>query len=275
MRDTSSRKLFLAGASLTALTACSGAVTQGLRFREIPEAICEQCPPGGGGSYTGTGGLNPAIYKNFVQSSGWSAGWNSSTGFGSGANKTSSSLYYTGTTVASYSSTNYSIGGSLNIAGVGNISPSASANPQQIQSMSGGPYSGGTISTSGNTLSATITVKGTPCLVSLTSSNGQNFSLTYKNLQTGASWSTSWTLPSSVHDLSDARHAMQVHPMIVACCSCWALLAAYLFLVAIVLGIVALPEELAGAAYAIGISQTIGGLNFGAAVAQLIGVIEC
>ena len=46
MRDTSSRKLFLAGASLTALTACSGAVTQGLRFREIPEAICEQCPPG-------------------------------------------------------------------------------------------------------------------------------------------------------------------------------------------------------------------------------------
>lgn len=177
-----------------------------------PDNVCVSgvtCPPEGGGgvAYASTGGVNPTAYTTFkrysTSSLTGSFGYDSTSQIFHGANGSSGSLLYTGSSTLSTSSTTVTLQHSLKVYNeTGSASQAASVvgtYPSTIPAQ--GTFSVSstipltiTNDASGATSTAYLTVQGVPCSLALvqTDSTGENFSLTYTNLNTGAS--TVWNL---------------------------------------------------------------------------------
>ncbi|HZO94886.1 MAG TPA: hypothetical protein VFB22_14175 [Candidatus Baltobacteraceae bacterium] len=93
----------------------------------------------------------------------------------------------------------------------------------------------------------------------------------YKNLLSGYAWTVAVTLPGGVTASSKARSAQSYrHLEQKLCCCVYAFAALFLGGVAAVLGTIALPEVVAGAAYAAMMGNAINGLAYASVAAGFI-----
>jgi len=218
------RKGFLLGLTSSAaalgLAACGGAGNSLVPGKTQPntDILCApgDCP--GGGTvipYASTGGVNPNGYATFKQYSSTamtsSIGYDSTQLFYHGANSSSGSLLYTGSTAITGNSSGETFQHSLSL-NTGSASQSVNGTitfPATIPSQGSFTPSGTipmsiTNDASNATSTAYFTVQGVPCSLAFvqTDSTGEVFSLTYTNLNTDAT--TSWDLTFPVVVGTDA-----------------------------------------------------------------------
>jgi len=225
-----------------------------------------------------TGGINPASWLNFRQDSTQTkaAGWNTwSAQFAHGANIDVDTLMYTAKMASLVSGNVTNITHNINTCG---NAPTPYINTSG--SMNNYLNSNGTRGTSLGpiyapdayyTMNIDKTVQGYPCRLSLHSPDGTftRCTLTYTNLTTGKSFVMPIVLPLKPSASAARNRGFGIRPSFVISCSDWAFASGYLGAVGLVLFFVALPEVVAGAAYAAAISATVNGLSFVATLGWL------
>lgn len=292
MNDLSSRKIFLSSLSvlgMSSLVGCgNGALLGAKAGRSGPELACEPnigCPTPAP-SYENTGGINPTAWQKFESWAG-ANGVKISDGYNSGAwlvahggNTSSGGLLYSGSTTVSSGSGQYA--GTL-VVNKSNIpgNPTVSATvPQQVPTNGSCQTSVGTLDTTDQSAYGTITfvVQGTPCSLTLTQtdSSGVKFNYAYKNLNTGFVVNFPVTIPSTTPGQIQAALVGRIHPDINrAVCYSIEAFGLSLALLAAILCVVALPEAIAGAAYAATMGATMNGATWASITLGAIHALGC
>ncbi len=219
-------------------------------------------------NYSQTGGVNPKQWTTFAEYSAgtnkMSAGHDDWSLVAHGANDASGNLLYTGTSTFAVSGSQYAVGTSISSSALPTELSGTVYIPQNIPSNGTCQTSVGILDTTNQSTLGTLhfTAQGVPCTATLTPTDntGLNFTVDYKNLNTGYVATFTVVLPTGF-----TRG------------ECWAIGAAAtaLALIALILAAVAVPEALAGAAYWAAINGTITGLNWAALIAGAAGMIGC
>jgi hypothetical protein len=197
-----------------------------------------------------------------------------------GGNGSNGSLLYTATQTLSSSGASYALALSLKDSNIpGNPSPTVTV-PQSIPTNGTCQTSVGTLSTEDQSTYGTLsfTVKGTPCSLTATATDntGLNYNYAYTNLSTGYTYNFAVSVPSSSEgDLRTRASTLRPDSFTRGECYALEIFGLSLAIIAAILDAIALPEELAGAAYVVAMGGTIRGLTWAAISAGILHYIGC